>query len=229
MTRKVSKSNRPNKNNPGKRAEEKVLHALEELRPQILRGGEKRDLILDAALELMETYGFKKTTVDEIAERAGVAKGTVYLYFKNKRDIFLNLVYGKISATFEGIRERMKEQPDAPGKLTSLIRAAFEYHAADETMNRVLARDVDFLGPILFREFLKVETVIVEFISGMLEQGIREGSVRADLDTRMAALTVVRFNQVNIARIKTGEAVDIEKYLDTFEKIIVSGIRSKEE
>lgn len=49
----------------------------------------KEKLILDAARVLFFQYGFKKTSIDEIAEAAGIGKGTVYNYFKNKEDLFI--------------------------------------------------------------------------------------------------------------------------------------------
>ena len=53
---------------------------------------EKKSIIIDAAKQLIATYGFKKTTMDEIASRAGMAKSTMYYYFKNKEDIFAEIV-----------------------------------------------------------------------------------------------------------------------------------------
>lgn len=52
----------------------------------------KREAILDAAKQRLRQYGIKKTTMQEIAEDAGIAVGTLYLYFKNKEEIFLAVV-----------------------------------------------------------------------------------------------------------------------------------------
>ena len=56
------------------------------------RHGDVRQKILDAAEQRLWHYGFKKTTIDEIASDAGVGKGTVYLYFDGKEDIGLAIV-----------------------------------------------------------------------------------------------------------------------------------------
>ncbi len=53
--------------------------------------GAKREAILHAAWALIRHYGYGKTTIDDIAKKAGVGKGTVYLYFKSKTDIMLSL------------------------------------------------------------------------------------------------------------------------------------------
>lgn len=56
------------------------------------RHGDVRQRILDAAKQRLWHYGFKKTTMDEIASDAGVGKGTVYLYFDSKEDIGLAII-----------------------------------------------------------------------------------------------------------------------------------------
>lgn len=56
------------------------------------RQARKREAILRAATELFIAYGYKKTTVDDVAGAAGVAKGTVYLYYQNKAELFLHAI-----------------------------------------------------------------------------------------------------------------------------------------
>lgn len=54
-------------------------------------GGDKREAILGAAWALIRHYGYAKTTIDDIARKAGVGKGTIYLYFRSKTEIMLAL------------------------------------------------------------------------------------------------------------------------------------------
>jgi len=61
------------------------------------RRGDKRDAILAAALEEFSTGGFAATRLDDVARRAGVAKGTIYLYFRDKESLFQELVRTMLS------------------------------------------------------------------------------------------------------------------------------------
>src|SRR5262245_66626236 len=61
------------------------------------RRGDKRDAILAAALEEFSTSGFAATRLDDVARRAGVAKGTIYLYFRDKESLFQELVRTMLS------------------------------------------------------------------------------------------------------------------------------------
>jgi AcrR family transcriptional regulator len=61
------------------------------------RRTERRDAILAAALEEFSTRGFAATRLDDVAQRAGVAKGTIYLYFRDKESLFQELVRAMLS------------------------------------------------------------------------------------------------------------------------------------
>lgn len=74
--------------------------------------GSRRDAILKAAWDLIKHYGYNKTTIDDIARRVGIGKGTLYLHFKSKSEIMLSLT----DRTNERIVARLEEiaATDAP-------------------------------------------------------------------------------------------------------------------
>src|SRR5436309_9490612 len=57
-----------------------------------IRGAERRDAILSAALDEFSTRGFEAARLDDVARRAGIAKGTIYLYFRDKESLFQELI-----------------------------------------------------------------------------------------------------------------------------------------
>ena len=79
---------------------------------------EAREAILDATDRLFERYGYRKTTVEDIAQESAVSRGTVYLYFKNKEEIALSWL-GRYNAR---VRERMREIAAEPVSTTERIR-----------------------------------------------------------------------------------------------------------
>jgi AcrR family transcriptional regulator len=62
----------------------------------VLHRGKRRDAILDAALNEFSARGFAAARLDDVAERAGVAKGTIYLHFKDKESLFQELIRSKM-------------------------------------------------------------------------------------------------------------------------------------
>jgi AcrR family transcriptional regulator len=65
--------------------------------PRAARQAERREAILAAALEEFSASGFAATRLDDVAKRAGVAKGTIYLYFRDKESLFQELVRAMLS------------------------------------------------------------------------------------------------------------------------------------
>ena len=96
--------------------------------------GTKREAILDAAVVEIARHGYYQTTVAMIARRAGVADGTIYLYFKNKDDILVQFFSYKTKQVFERFREGVDSQESAIEKLRSLIRRHLEAFQQDRNM-----------------------------------------------------------------------------------------------
>lgn len=77
--------------------------------------------ILEAAVEVIAEKGLHETTIDEIAQRAGVAKGTVYLYFKNKESLLASLMQVGLEAFESAVRRRVAAHSEPVGQLKALI------------------------------------------------------------------------------------------------------------
>jgi AcrR family transcriptional regulator len=75
-----------------KRAAEAVRAATIPASARKVRSAERRDAILSAALDEFSTRGFEAARLDDVARRAGVAKGTIYLYFRDKESLFQELI-----------------------------------------------------------------------------------------------------------------------------------------
>src|SRR5437870_13259529 len=81
------------------------------------RGDDKRSRILHAAVKVFARRGYFAARVADVARRAGVAGGTIYLYFRNKEDILVSLFDEVMSEHLEGRRARREPEAAAPGRL----------------------------------------------------------------------------------------------------------------
>jgi AcrR family transcriptional regulator len=77
--------------------------------------------ILDAALAVFAEKGFTAARMEDIAQRAGVTKGTIYLYFENKEAVFKSLVRGSIGTTLEGVLEASRGFQGSSRELLTLV------------------------------------------------------------------------------------------------------------
>src|SRR3954463_12113239 len=85
------------------------------------RSGDKRERILRAAVKVFAKNGFHATRVSEVAKAAGVADGTIYLYFKSKEELLFSLFEDRIEKLLTFMREELPKKPDAPARLRAVI------------------------------------------------------------------------------------------------------------
>lgn len=106
----------------------------------------RRDAIVSAAADAFDRLGFAATSMDWLAERAGVAKGTVYLYFATKETVFLALYRRELDAWFADVDERMDSlaQDDAmafAGLVVDALEARPRLPALAAILHTVLERN----------------------------------------------------------------------------------------
>src|SRR5215475_5478435 len=97
-----------------------------ETRPETRRRrkAERPQEILEAAFAEFSKNGYASTTLDQIAERAGVTKGTIYVYFDNKEHLFISMVRELVKATFDTVQEMFARHD---GSTADLLRESFRY------------------------------------------------------------------------------------------------------
>jgi len=150
------------------------------------RGGEKRDRILRAAVEIFSRKGFFNSKVSEIARAASVADGTIYLYFRNKDDLLISLFEEKMGEVVADVRRRIADGGNSLEKLKIFIENHMDLLEREaglvEVLQVELRQSTKFLKdytPVKFFEYLEV-------ISDILEEGKREGVLRPDLNVSIA-------------------------------------------
>lgn len=158
--------------------------------------------ILEAARTVFAREGFEKATVDDIAEAAGLAKGTVYLYFPSKRDIYLATVRDGLLALHAEVRREMDEQPGAADKIRAFIRTRLDYSDRNSDFMRLYYTEFSnmLIHPATVRqEFQDLYNSQAEALERVLEDGIGRNEVRK-LDTPATARIIYDMTRGFIAQ-----------------------------
>jgi TetR/AcrR family fatty acid metabolism transcriptional regulator len=152
-----------------------------------VRTEDKRRRILDAAIRVFARKGYFAARVSDVAKRAGVADGTIYLYFRGKEDLLVRLFDEVMSEHVLQARGAMAALPTAPERLQAVARR----HLAVLGGNRDLAAvfQVELRQSTRFMERFTASWLRDYFalLDEILEQGQREGSLRCDFNRRLAA------------------------------------------
>jgi TetR/AcrR family transcriptional regulator len=137
--------------------------------------------ILEAARTVFSLKGFNGATIDAIALTAGVAKGTVYLYFDSKRDLFLASLREGVLALHAEVTERMAEADTCEGKLHAFIAARFEYFSRNREFFRIYYTEFSHLivGTANAQpEFQDLYEEQAALLGSVLADGIENGHLR---------------------------------------------------
>ena len=156
----------------------------------------RREEILDAAEACLREQGYHRTTVDDIAARAGLSKGAIYWHFKGKGEVFVGLIDRHLQS-FRMVRQVAERAPSARDALHQMVRVAQEN--LGDTMQiapmDLAELSLEYLShasrdPELRERFLKMYREIVEVISQQIERGIQDGQFRK-VDPTTVAVSIL--------------------------------------
>jgi TetR/AcrR family fatty acid metabolism transcriptional regulator len=147
----------------------------------------KHDLILRAAIKVFARSGFFNSKVSDVAREAGVADGTVYLYFKNKDDILVSIFNNYMDESLAEGRARLEEIKDPVEKLRRIVYAHLDGLGRDRDLAVVF--QVELRSSTKFMEQFSATKVTeyLDLIRGVIEEGQRDGVFRAGLNTKLLA------------------------------------------
>lgn len=151
----------------------------------------RKQRILDAAAELLQKWGYRKTTIDDIAKQARVAKGTIYLHWKTREDLFMALIEREQLSLFAKSEQSMQEDPEGM-TLPGMIKHSMLATLKNPLVKALALQDTEFLGELITRRY-SVATYQAQMHSYMeiLDFLRNHGLIRNDIDLRAQAITVI--------------------------------------
>ncbi len=136
-------------------------------------------------MDVFARKGFFLSKVSEIAKKAGVADGTIYLYFKNKDDLLISIFEEKMREINASFRDALAQEPDALSRFRRLIRMHLEGFQSYPELASVLLVELRQSSRFM-REYKKVELKnYLDLIGKVVEQGQREGVFRSDISVSL--------------------------------------------
>lgn len=191
----------------------------------------RRNAILDAALSLFSEKDFHEVTVDEIAEHVGLSKGTLYLYFENKENLFLSIIKEKTDVLFSRIRGAIKGDEPYLIRLERLIKtwlAFFEEHRSYFKIIHSEKSRIDVENRDIMREHMKKSYLDFEQLLGAF---IKEG-VKQDFFRKLQAEIIVKalrgiLNSFTFQCVFTGCTRGLEEETPHILDIFLNGVANK--
>ena len=132
-------------------------------------------------MKVFSRQGFYQSTVAQIAREAGVADGTIYLYFKNKDDILVQFFSYRTKQVFERFRAEVNKSDNSLDKLRNLIRRHLTEFQRDRDMAVVYQVETHQNSRLADAQIREMSQMYQDLVSDIVETGQQEGRIRKDL------------------------------------------------
>jgi AcrR family transcriptional regulator len=197
------------------------------------RKAERPKEILEAAFSEFSRNGYAATTLDRIAERAGVTKGTIYVYFESKEHLFISMVRDITKATFDTV-EAMFDTHE--GSTADLLRMQFSFiyqHIVEDQRRREVVRMLIAEAPrfpeLADRYYQEILQPCMERLTQAIRRGVDRGEIRNSSVTETPHVVIAPIALVDIWLMMFGDRqpLDLKTYFNTHLDIVLNGLLVK--
>lgn len=192
----------------------------------------RRQQLLDAAIKVFARKGYLETSIDDIIHEADVARGTFYLYFPGKKEIFLAIIDHYFELVSELVDRLMAEEWPA-----RLDRARFREHVLTwlrffvqhRDLAKVIYREATSIDPQFEARWGRLSETVKHFLIERVRTLQRDGALRATLDPRAWALFMEGIFHIAVCNyILQSERPDLEWLADQWVDFVLWGIAPSE-
>ena len=187
---------------------------------------DKRSRILKAAVKVFAQRGFYNAKVSQIAKHAGIADGTIYLYFKNKDEILISIFEEEMAKFIFKVRKKIESEPGIKSKLRIFVKTHLNFVKKNPKLAQVFQLELrqsnkfikEYAGSKL-KEYLNVA-------GDIFEEGQRQGIIRKDIHPglmKRALFGSLDEVATHWVLMKNGK-YDLEKSAEQIADIFMSGI-----
>jgi len=155
------------------------------------RKNDKYQQILEAAIRIFARHGYYNSTISQIAREAGVADGTIYLYFKNKDDILDNFFSYKTRQVFTRFKDEVDKADNALEKLKKLVYHHLLEFEQDRDMAVVYQVETRMKRHLSDDKIKEMSKMYFDLVADIVEQGQREGAIRWDLPVHLVKQYII--------------------------------------
>src|SRR5579863_8375696 len=162
----------------------------------------RRTGILKAARKVFARHGYDGATMDDVAEACSIAKGTLYLYFKSKRQIYLGVLREDLQSLREATWQAIQSASTAEERIHAFIAVRFDFFERHRDFFRIYNSDISAIfiaaHPMQkdLRDFYLEQA---EMLAGIIAEGVRAGELR-DVPAQAAAFAIYDMTRACIAR-----------------------------
>lgn len=182
----------------------------------------KRERIVEAALRLFAQQPYQDVTMDSVSRLAGVAKGTLYLYFESKEALYLGILS-------DGLEKAAQSYPIDPHaeiaeRLRRAIAVSIQFYDAHRDFLRLLATEEPRMAAARGRLLEDFRQRGFDFFSSLIEEGIASGTFR-QTDSRLATFAIL--GAIRAVLLYYGDRRDVAELSHDLGRMIIEGLSAQ--
>ena len=184
--------------------------------------------IIDAAVVTIAENGYHQAQVSKIAKQAGVADGTIYLYFKNKEDILVSLFQEKMGQFIEKLEDVIRGKNTASEKLLLLIENHFRILSGDQNLAIVTQLELRQTNKELRKQINNVLKGYLQLVDKILQEGIESGEFNPNMDVRLARQMIFgTIDETVTTWVMNDQKYDLPSLAPKVHQLLIYGLGSK--
>lgn len=142
----------------------------------------KKQYILEIAKKFFTKYGYVKTSLDDIALEAGIAKGTIYYYFESKQELFMNILAAQAEEFVIEMKRQVMEKKGFENKLRHFMLTPIRYFCKEMPIWLESLRSIPFSFQEDFEKFhVQLRQKMQELLIDIVREGIAEGMISKEI------------------------------------------------
>ena len=206
-----------------------------ETRPETRRRrkAERPHEILEAAFLEFSRNSYAMTTLDQIAERAGVTKGTIYVYFEKKEHLFISMVRELMKATLDTVHDMFERHE---GSTAELLRAQFSFiyqHVVEDKRRREVVRmliaEASRFPALADRYHEEIHRPCLELLNQAIQRGIDRGEIRrsAAAECPLVIMAPIALVDLWMMMFDDRHPLDLKTYFNAHLDLVLNGLLTK--
>ena len=201
--------------------------------PRRRRKAERPQEILEAAFAQFSRNGYAMTTLEQIAERAGVTKGTIYVYFDSKEHLFISMVRELMKVTLDTLQEMLESHQ---GSTAELLRAQFSFiyqHVVEDRRRREMARlliaEASRFPALTDRYQEEIHRPCMDLLTKTIQRGVDRGEIRksAAAECPLVIIAPIALVDTWMMMFEDRHPLDLKTYFDAHLDLVLHGLLAK--
>ncbi|MFS0774776.1 TetR/AcrR family transcriptional regulator [Neobacillus sp. 3P2-tot-E-2] len=152
---------------------------------------DRKKLILEAAAKSFSLYGYKATTMDQVAKLANVGKGTIYTFFKTKEELFdeiINSLIADIRFEVEGV---LDDSASILDNVNNVLVRIHEIRESHQLTIKLIQEERDMGTQTVVEAMQRVEQSIIQYMKAIIQKAINKGEIKA-CDPEITAFVMLK-------------------------------------